>query len=172
VDNIKRHLKQIGRQCVDWIHLAMKSQEILVKEAQSDISAGSHAPTWSEAQRTLSCMRVQHWDKSSLFLFIVPCIRLLSVFLCLAILSRMRSWIWSSPLTEVRIVGCVGYKLGPWSRCVVTLLRSQNAAETIVSLLAILLRVRTCRVDHSSLSAHHSYLFTQEANWYKTTPYV
>jgi hypothetical protein len=40
--------------------------------------------------------------------------------------------------------------------------------EHVVSIF----RVHTCRVDHSSLSAHHSYLITQEANRYKTTPYT
>jgi hypothetical protein len=47
---------------VDWIHVAMESQEeIVVQEAI--------APTWSETQRTLSLVRVKHWNKSSLFSF-------------------------------------------------------------------------------------------------------
>jgi hypothetical protein len=44
--NIIVDLSHIGRKCVDWIHLAQwKVKEIAVKEAQSDISAGSHTLT-------------------------------------------------------------------------------------------------------------------------------
>jgi hypothetical protein len=55
------NLKQIGHVCGLDSSGNEKSKEIAVQEAIT--------PTWSEAQRTLSYVRVQHCNKSSLVSF-------------------------------------------------------------------------------------------------------